>query len=117
MNATSGVRSPPALALPKARRAAELSARVVLPGWPLVCEEALVFVSFPFGPVRRHPTPNGNEIKGYGESTDKDHERRKQHLSTSLLGVRTWGTAMIPGPAYVRATSKAGQGAGQSGGG
>jgi hypothetical protein len=49
---------------------------VSAPRWGHVSEEAFILVSFPFRPLRRHPTPNGEEINESRESTHKDHERR-----------------------------------------
>src|SRR5262245_49009277 len=47
-----------------------------------VSQEALVLVPLLFGPLRRDPTPNADEIEECGESTYKDHEHRQNHLPT-----------------------------------
>jgi len=39
-----------------------------------------VLFSFLFGPLRRQSTPNTDEIKERGESTDENCEHRKHHL-------------------------------------
>src|SRR5262249_57959998 len=53
-----------------------------LPGRGFVSQEALVFVSFLFGPLGRYSAPHADDINERGESTDENHEYREHHLST-----------------------------------